>query len=232
MVERISVIIAARNEESVLPALLRRLRGMDWLAAGWSEPATIVVADGGSQDATPDLARTSGCVVVRVPGTRGAQWNAAVRVTQSDVLWFLHADTVPPVSAPRLIRELVREPGVIGGGFALRFDPPCALLRAIAWGSDLRARRLHVFFGDQAPFVLRTAFASVGGFPDEPLMEDLLLSRRLRRLGRLAWIPMPVTTSARRFLQGGVVRTLLRMQWLKLLLHLGVSPRRLATMYR
>ncbi len=230
--ERISVIIAARNEENALPTLLHRLKEMDWLEAGWPESANVLLADGGSHDATPALAQASGCVVVRVPGTRGAQWNAAVRATQSEVLWFLHADTLPPVQAPRLIRESLQLPGVIGGGFALRFHPTCAALRAVAWGSDLRARRLHIFFGDQAPFVRRSAFEAAGGYPDEPLMEDLLLSRRLRRLGRLAWIAAPVTTSSRRFLKGGVVRTVLLMQWLKILLRLGVSPRRLAAMYR
>ena len=230
--ERISVIIASRNEENTLPALLQRLKEMDWLRAGWPASADVLLADGDSRDATPALAQASGCIVVRAPGTRGAQWNAAVRATQSEVLWFLHADTLPPVEAPRLLRESLRPPGIIGGGFALRFHPTCATLRAIAWGSNLRARRLHIFFGDQAPFVRRNLFEAVGGYPDEPLMEELLLSRRLRRQGRLAWIAAPVTTSSRRFLKGGVVRTVLLMQWLKILLRLGVSPRRLAAMYR
>lgn len=226
------MVIAARNEEAVLPALLRRLQAMDWLAAGWAEPAGLLLADGGSSDATLLLAAEAGCVVVREAGTRGAQWNAAVRQAPGEVLWFLHADTLPPPQAPGLIREALRPAGVVGGGFALRFEPDSPALRAVAWGSDLRARRCQVFFGDQAPFVRRPAFEAVGGYPDEPLLEDLLLGRRLRALGRLAWIPQPVTTSSRRFRRGGVLRTLLLMQWLKLLLTLGVAPRRLARMYR
>ena len=158
------MVIAARNEEAVLPALLHRLQAMDWPAAGWAEPAGLLLADGGSSDATPLLAAGAGCVVVREAGTRGAQWNAAVRQAPGEVLWFLHADTLPPPQAPGLIREALRPAGVVGGGFALRFEPDSPALRAVAWGSDLRARRWQVFFGDQAPFVRRPAFEAVGGY--------------------------------------------------------------------
>ncbi len=147
------------------------------------------------------------------------------------MLWFHHADTrIEPSALPEL-RAALADPSVVGGGCRLRFDRESRALRYVAWTSNARARRLHWVFGDQAMFVRRSAFDALGGFPDLPLMEDLELSRRLARIGRLTLLPATSTASARRFDAHGTWRLLAFMQWLKVLYFAGVDPHEIARRY-
>jgi rSAM/selenodomain-associated transferase 2 len=219
----VCILVPVLNEASRIPALLRRL-------ARDFPDCELVVVDGGSVDGTPDLVRPP-ARLVRSPAGRGHQLaEGAARVT-GEVLWVHHVDTVVEPAALGQLRAALADPAVVGGGLTLRFDRRGPALRWIAATSNLRARRLGWIFGDQAMFVRRSALDRVGGFPRLPLMEDLELSRRLSRIGRLAVLPATSTASARRFAEHGALRMLIFMQSLKLRYLAGTDPAVLARDY-
>jgi rSAM/selenodomain-associated transferase 2/rSAM/selenodomain-associated transferase 1 len=220
----VSIVVPVLNEAPVITATLARLR-RDFPGC------ELVAADGGSRDGTAELAAPLARVVRSEPG-RAAQMNAGARHARGEVLWFIHADTRADPCALGQIRAALTDPAVVGGGLTLRFDQPGLALRYVAWTSNLRARYLRWVFGDQAMFIRRSAFETLGGFPGLPLMEDLEMSRRLHRCGRLAVLPATATTSARRFTEHGTWRTLAFMQYLKLLYFLGADPQRISDRYR
>lgn len=219
----VAIVVPVLNEAPRLPGLLTRL------AADFPDcPVTVV--DGGSTDGSLGLVRRPAQLVTSVRG-RARQLNAGAAATDADVLWFHHADTrVEPAALP-LLRAALADARVVAGGCRLAFDRSTVPLRYVAATSNVRARRLHWVFGDQALFVRRSAFDAVGGFPDLPLMEDLEISRRLARLGRMVLLSARSTASARRFDEHGTLRLLARMQWLKAAYLAGVDPGRLAAVY-
>jgi rSAM/selenodomain-associated transferase 2 len=191
----------------------------------------VVVSDGGSRDASPRLARELGARVVCGPTGRGGQLNRAAAAAGADVFLFLHADTTLPPGGVDAVRSAVGA-GARGGGFLLRFDSDRPWMRLGARLVDLRTRLTRAPLGDQAQFVTRKSFVELGGFREWPILEDLDFIRRLRRRGRVAVLPLRVTTSARRYETGGVLRTVAR-NWLIWGLYLcGISPHRLARLYR
>lgn len=219
----VSIVVPVLNEAAGIEDCVRRLR-RDFPSC------ELVVVDGGSTDATATLAARHARVVTSPPG-RGRQLNAGARVTTGAVLWFVHADcVVPPVALPAVLSALA-DPAVVGGGLRLAFDQRSAGLTWLAWSSNQRARKLGWIFGDQALFVRRTVFDTLGGFPELPLMEDLEFSRRLRRAGRLTVLPATCTASARRLVAHGPWRMTVLMQVLKAQYLLGVDPERIARRY-
>ncbi|WP_219412526.1 TIGR04283 family arsenosugar biosynthesis glycosyltransferase [Pseudonocardia nigra] len=190
----------------------------------------LVVVDGGSTDGTAALAARHARTVT-APRGRGRQLNAGAAATSGDVLWFVHADCVVPPAALGALRAALADPRVVGGGLRLAFDRRSPGLDWLRVTSNLRARRLHQVFGDQAMFVRRTVFDALGGFPELPLMEDFEMSRRLARRGRLAVLDVAVTASARRIAAHGPWRMIVLMQWLKLQYLLGVDPERIRRRY-
>lgn len=219
----VSIVVPVLNEEQRIEDALRRLR-RDF------PDCELVVVDGGSTDRTIDLARRWAPTLRSAPG-RARQMNTGAAVTRGEVLWFVHVDTRVPAEALGLLRRAVADPGVVGGGLRLRFDQRSPGLDWLAFTSNLRARYLHWVFGDQAMFVRREVFDSVGGFPELPLMEDLELSRRLRRRGRLVVLAATATASSRRIAEQGVWRMTALMQYLKLQYFLGVDPERIRRRY-
>lgn len=219
----VSVVVPVRDEEDVIEGVLDHLVAL-------CPDAEVVVVDGGSTDRTVERARSRARVVESRPG-RGPQLNAGAAASSGEVLWFVHADTVLHPGATAALHGALADPRVVGGGCRLRFDRTSPALRWLAWTSNLRARHLHWVFGDQAMFVRRTAFDEVGGFPDMPIMEDLEMSRRLHRRGRLVVLPTPATASARRFVEQGTVRMIVLMQCYKLQYFLGVDPERIRARY-
>jgi rSAM/selenodomain-associated transferase 2 len=220
---KVSIIMPVRDEAAVITAALRRLR-RDFPGC------ELIVVDGASTDGTADLAAPLATVVRSRPG-RARQMNTGAAHATGDVLWFVHADTRVDPAALGQLRTALADPAVVGGGCALRFDRDTPALRFLAWSSTHRARRLHQIFGDQAMFVRQSVFGVLGGFPDLPIMEDLEMSRRLHRAGRLVVLPAACTASARRFDQHGTLRMIVFMQYLKLSYFAGVDPARIADRY-
>ena len=157
--------------------------------------------------------------------------NTGALQATGDVLLFLHADTLLPPDADRLICQALAA-GKAWGRFDVRIDGRPRLLRVIAWLMNVRSRWTGIATGDQAIFMTRAAFDAVGGFPVQPLMEDIEMSRRLLRLSRPACLRAHVLTSGRRWESGGVWWTILLMWRLRFAYWRGVAPERLAALYR
>jgi rSAM/selenodomain-associated transferase 2 len=225
MAERLSIIVPVLNEEARIPAQLAGLVGL----SGVDE---IIVVDGGSVDRTPDLAATAGCRLVTAPRGRGTQMNAGAVAASGDILLFLHADVTLPVDAPSLIRTALADPSVVAGAFRTRTVAEGRRTWATRWLglADLRSRYTRLPYGDQALFVRRDAFQRVGGFPAQPLFEDLELSQRLWAVGRVLTLRAQVCVSGRRFLARPLYFAIL-MNVLPILYRLGVSPQTLQRAY-
>ena len=219
---RLAVIIPALDEESSLSRILPRVLGLG---------DELVVSNGGSSDGTAAAARRLGARVVEGAHGRGPQLNRGAEATDAEILLFLHADSLPPDGAVEAIRRVVAA-GAEGGGFEVRFEGDRASSRLGSRLVNLRTRFTKLPLGDQGQFVTRAVFEELGGYRDWPILEDLDFARRLRRRGRLVILPLPMRTSFRRYQQRGVVRTVV-VNWLIWLLYaLGVSPHRLARLYR
>jgi rSAM/selenodomain-associated transferase 2 len=226
----LSVIIPVLHEERRIAPALERVCGV----AGIAE---IIVVDGGSSDATVAEARAIAARrrdvrILHAARGRGSQMNAGARVANGEVLLFLHADATLPANAAQWIAHALAKPDVVAGAFRLRTvaDGPRAWLAPLLRLADLRSRVTRLPYGDQAVFVRRDAFERAGGFPEQPLMEDLELALRLRKLGRIEIVPAVVEVSGRRFLARPLTSAIV-MRLFPLLYRLGVPPRLLAQLY-
>jgi len=190
----------------------------------------VIIADGGSQDGTADLARPLADRVLVGPRGRALQMNAGAAAAQGDVLLFLHADTRLPENADRLVLDGLIHSGRVWGRFDVRIDGG-GLLRLISLAMNWRSRTTGIATGDQAMFVARAAFTAAGGFPSIALMEDVALSARLKRISRPLALRARVTTSPRRWRRHGTLRTMLLMWHLRLRFFLGADPAKLARAY-
>lgn len=221
---KLSIVMPVVNEAAGIEAALKvlqiyRMRGVE-----------IVVADGHSSDGTADLARGRADRVVSAPRGRALQMNAGAAEARGDVLLFLHADTHLPENADRLVLDGLAQSGRCWGRFDVAFDAGFAL-RLIAFAMNLRSRLTGIATGDQAIFVRREVFASLGGYPELPLMEDIVLSAALKRLARPACLRQVVVTDGRRWEKHGVLRTTLLMWWLRAAFFFGADPKQLALRY-
>jgi rSAM/selenodomain-associated transferase 2 len=222
---KLTVVIPALDEADNLARLLPEL------AAG-CPGAEIIVVDGGSRDATRSVVTGQpGAKLLVAARGRARQMNHGARAAAGDTLLFLHADTRLPDGAAAAIERVLADPGVVGGRFDVRFDSPRRLLRIVAWFMNARSRLSGICTGDQAIFARRADFEAAGGYPDIPLMEDIELSRRLGRRGRLRALRLRVTTSARKWEREGPLRTVALMWTLRFLHFCGVSPARLHRWY-
>jgi rSAM/selenodomain-associated transferase 2 len=222
---RLAIVIPALNEAENLAWLLPDL-------SSGCPGAEVVVVDGGSRDDTAAVvARGPGLRLLASARGRALQMNLGARATGGDTILFLHADTRLPDGAAGAIEEALAEPGVVGGRFDVRFDNERPIFRMIAWFMNARSRASGICTGDQAIFVRRADFEAVGGYPEIPLMEDIELSRRLKRRGRLRALRLRVTTSARKWEREGPLRTIGLMWALRLLHFVGVAPARLHRWY-
>lgn len=221
---KLSIIIPTLNEAAGLEALLQALqperqRGHE-----------IIVVDGGSTDGTPHLAAPLADVVLDAPRGRARQMNAGAARAAGNVLLFLHADTWLPPNAAVVIEHALRY--ACWGRFDVSIASEHPWLKLVARLMNLRSRLSGIATGDQALFMRRAVFLGVGGYPEVPLMEDLALSRRLKRLGKPACLRWQVCTSGRRWESEGVWCTILLMWRLRFQYWCGTPPSILAQRYR
>jgi len=219
---RLTIVIPTLNEERALPTFLPP--ALDAADEVW-------VSDGDSGDRTREIARSLGARVVSGPPGRGVQLNRGARASAADLLLFLHADTRLPDGAAGHVRRAIRG-GAVGGGFEVRFEPKPSWFRFPDHVANVRARLTGWPLGDHAQFVRRDAFEALGGYQEWPILEDLDFIRRLRRHGRTVVLDAHVTTSARRFLSRGLLRTNAVNYLIWTLYFAGVSPLKLARLYK
>lgn len=219
----VSVIIPTLNEADRIAEVVERTRAL----GGGCE---IVVADGGSEDGTL-AAATRADLCLTVPPGRAIQQNAGAAASHGDVLLFLHADCWLEPEAVSAVRNALTDDRTVGGCFRQTIDAAGVRYRLLESGNALRVRVLKWAYGDQGIFVRRDVFERLGGFPDVRLMEDLLLMKRLKRVGRIALVESRIHVSPRRWQQQGVIRQTLRNWSLLALAHCGVSPNRLTRLY-
>jgi rSAM/selenodomain-associated transferase 2 len=222
----ISVVIPTLNEAAEIGAALGALQPLR------ARGCEVIVADGGSTDATVEIARPRADRVLVAPRGRARQQNAGAAAAGGRVLLFLHADTrLPPGADERVMGGLAA--GRWGWGrFDVRLTGTHPMLRVIERMIGLRSRLTGIATGDQAIFVRRDWFERAGGFPDIPLMEDVALSKALKGIGPPLSLRDAVTTSSRRWEERGVMRTMVLMWRLRLAYWLGADPARLAERYR
>ena len=221
---KLSVIVPTFNEERALGATLDPIRR-------GAPGAEIIVADGGSTDRTVDIARMRGAKTLIAPRGRARQMNAGAAVAHGDTLVFVHADTVVPATFASDIASALADPYVLGGRFDLELDESSLPARVLGKLISLRSRMMRSATGDQAIFVRRDTFVAMGGFKEIELCEDVDFARRLKRKGDVACLHSCVVTSARRWRQNGILRTVLKMWLIKSLFLAGVSPARLHRYY-
>jgi rSAM/selenodomain-associated transferase 2 len=219
----VSVVIPTLNEaEAIGPTLnaVARMRG----------EIEVIVVDANSPDGTAAIARAHGIRLLAAGPGRGTQMQAGAAVARGDAIWFLHADTQPPIDGAECVLDALANKEVVGGNFAVRFDGNRTAARFLTWLYP-QLRTLGLMYGDSAIFVRKAAYENIGGFRPFPLFEDLDLIRRLKRHGMLVHVPVPVVSSSRRFENRSFAVTFARATALQILYWLGVPPRILYRFY-
>lgn len=218
----VSVVIPAINEEQTIENAI-----CSAYAAGATD---VIVSDGGSQDRTREVAIDLGVskVVRSLPG-RGIQLNSGALLAEKETILFLHADNT---LGEECLKQICRHPDTLWGAFRQHIDSTRHIYRTIECGNSLRVRWRRMVFGDQAMFVRASQFKQMGGFAEVPLMEDVDLSKRLRKRAKPLLLDGPVTIDARRWEEHGVVRQTIRNWSIQLSYCCGVSPEKLKRRYR
>jgi cellulose synthase/poly-beta-1,6-N-acetylglucosamine synthase-like glycosyltransferase len=236
---RVAIVIPARHDAA---ALARTLDWLDSAVCRGEPPATVdaspgprtevIVAASGEAEGTERAVAGRARLLWPSGSTRAALMNAGAAAAAADVLFFLHADSFPPPDALALIERALGDPRVVSGAFEHGFAEPVWSLRLISGINRLRYRLTRNHWGDQGIFVRADVFRRLGGYRDMALMEDLDLSQRLKRAGRVALVRAPLRTSGRRFLARGPWRTFFFIVWLLLLHTLKRDTQRYAERWR
>lgn len=219
----ISLIIPALNEEENLQGLAENLDGID---------SEVLFVDGGSTDCTAKLAQSCGFTVIESQPGRALQMNKGASLAKGKVLLFLHADTRLPKSFSPQVVETVSRTDIAAGAFKLSIEGATPAMKCIAVCANIRSAYHQLPYGDQAIFLLKETFFKLGKFPLMPIMEDYVLMKKARKLGKIHVLDDYAITSARRWQKRGVVRTTLINQLVILGYHFNVSPEKLALLYR
>lgn len=222
----VSVIVPMLNEALQLPALLDSLNRIP------AHICEVVFVDGGSSDGSPQLARASGYEVIAAGPGRARQMNAGAHAACGDILLFLHADTLLPDSALPQVIAALSDATEQWGRFDVTISGESSMFKIVGLLMNLRSRLTGVATGDQGIFLRRATFLAIGGFADQPLMEDIDLSCRLRAIARPVCLRGPAITSGRRWERRGIWATILLMWRLRFLYWLGIPASQLMEKYR
>jgi rSAM/selenodomain-associated transferase 2 len=220
---KISVIIPTLNEALILENSIAKI--------SCHSPHEIIVADGGSADNTLSIAEKFGLAIVESPPGRALQMNAGAKTASGDVLLFLHADSRVDANSYQKMVAVMQQESRVGGAFSLAIESEKPSLKMISNFATLRAKHLHLVYGDQAIFVRTRVFHEIGGFPSLPICEDLAFYRRLMTKGPTVILKEKAFTSARRWITEGIFFTSLRNSVIATLFLLGFSPRILSKWY-
>ena len=220
----VSIVVPFRNEAAIIDDFLRHLRGR-------TEGAELLVVDGQSDDGTAARAARQARVLSAASG-RARQMNAGARATSGEVLWFLHADSWIPERALGLLRAALADPRVAGGCFRLEIPDRRLVYRLNDRLGNLGVDWFGMAGGDHGLFVRRAVFERIGGYPEVPILEDIELYRRSRRLGSMRQLPAAIRTSPRRWERNGPWRTTTVYAAILALYRLGVPIERLDHLYR
>lgn len=223
MIPRVSIIIPSRNDAAALAGTLGWLQNVDGI-----RQAEVIVAAAGDPAGTMTAMLGRAHVLWPRGSTRAALMNAGAAAARGDVLFFVHADSLPPANGLALIRQALSDARIVGGAFEHGFGETDWRLRAISGINRIRYRLTGNYYGDQGLFVRASVFRDIGGFRDLGVLEDLDFSQRLKRVGKTALVRASLLTSGRRFLKRGPLRTLLFIIWLLTLHWLGLETQRWA----
>jgi rSAM/selenodomain-associated transferase 2 len=221
----IAIVIPVRDDREALVALLRRI-------AAWpTHPSELVVVAADDGVALREVCAATGCRVLVARANRGEQLDLGARATTASILWFLHADAEPPANGLAAIAEAIVD-RIAGGCFRFEFQGPRTVTkRVLEWLVAVRVRCGGIAYGDQGLFAQRAAYIAAGGFPHQPLFEEVSLVRGLRRQGRFRVLDAPVRVATRRWERDGWWRRSWHNRWLALCYACGVASERLAQSY-
>lgn len=220
----VSVVIPVLNEEELLGNAIETA----WLAGAFE----VIVVDGGSRDNSIPVAKSLKCKLLTSEPGRAKQQNAGAEMATGDVLLFQHADTSLGKDVVAQIKQLLSDGSILAGGFQQQIEAEGRLFRLLEKGNARRIRRNGIPFGDQGIFIRRDTFFQLGTFPDVPLMEDLILMKKVRQIAKPQILPGPICVSARRWQRHGVIAQTVRNHLLRAAHCLGASPNFLARFYR
>ncbi|MFP6582035.1 MAG: TIGR04283 family arsenosugar biosynthesis glycosyltransferase [Candidatus Hydrogenedentota bacterium] len=220
----LSVVIPVLNEANTIESTLERL--------GSNPDIQIILADGGSTDATRSIAESRGALVITTPRGRAIQMNIGAAHAAADTVFFLHGDTIPPDTYQQEIKATLSRLNAAAGAFHFNTSDESLPMRIIRHFTNLRARLLQLPYGDQGLFLSKTTFHAVSGYEDLPIMEDFVIVRTLKKHGQIRLAPSKTTTCARRWQRQGPWRTTLYNLLTIFAWHIGISPHWLAERYR
>lgn len=219
----LSVIIPTLNEADSLGRTIEAVKGLD-------RNIEIIVVDGASSDETISIAEKSGATILKSERGRGTQMHAGAMAANGDVLWFVHADSLPALETVEQIKKALENSATVGGNFTILFDGETGAAKFMTRLYP-HLRKIKLVYGDSGIFVRREIYRKIGGFKSLPLFEDLDFVNRLRREGTFMNLPAGITTSSRRFEGRSFVLMFSRWSFLQILYWLGFSPHKLIKLY-
>lgn len=221
----LSIIIPTLNESQTIESCLKQLNAIR------NRSHEVIVVDGGSIDDTLDKARPLADIVIHHQKGRARQMNAGIELARGDIYLFLHSDTLLPAEADKMILDCVKLYSDCWGRFDVKLSGTHWLFRVIGFFMNFRTRITGIVTGDHGIFVSRGWFEAIGGYEEIDLMEDISISKRLKKLGRPVCLEASVITSSRRWEENGILRTIFKMWKLRLAYAMGVNPDHLVTQY-
>ncbi|NCS72078.1 MAG: glycosyltransferase family 2 protein [Candidatus Magasanikbacteria bacterium] len=223
----ISIIIPTYNEEKIINKTLDQFKSIP-------KEIEVILVDGKSNDDTIKIAKqyTNITILQSQKKGRAAQMNYGSNQAKGDILLFLHADSILPKKYLQEIKNAIQQKNIIGGAFKITFPINLLAYKLINLYSNVRAKIFKIYHGDQAIFITKKIFNNIGTYPDVPLMEDVLLSEKMKKTGATILLPFPVTTSERRIKKTGITKSIILYFLIKSLHKLHVSPHTLAHIYK